>query len=122
MKQKDKPRQTPSPENPTLSMAANWLAPILVILATVFRLPYIHSPYMILHGDESLLAVVARHILHGKIIPAYPYGSHYGIGIFETLAGALAFAIGGINGVSFKYSMLFIFICGLFFSIWHPNG
>ena len=90
-----------APGTPPMQKNKNWLIPILAILAAVSRLPYIHSPFMFLTGDEAVLGLMAKHTFEGKVIPAFFYGQHYGLCIFETLAGALAFSMGGVSAISF---------------------
>ena len=77
------------------------------------RLPQLHSPNLLVDGDESVLGLMAKHVAQGKEFPIFFYGQHYALATVEAGAGALGFLISGVNATALKMSMLALWTLGV---------
>jgi hypothetical protein len=68
-----------------------------------------------LNGDESILALMAKHLSEGQSIPLYFYGQQYGFTGLETIVLALGFELCGLGEVVFRSALLLIWAGGLSF-------
>ena len=62
---------------------------LVFALVVVARLPYLLSKHLYFDGDEALLGIMARDLLHLDAVPVYFYGQRYGLAILEVISTAL---------------------------------
>lgn len=85
------------------------------LIALVSRLPLWLAPQSILNGDESILALMAKHMSEGKEFPLYFYGQQYGLSIFETASIAGFYKVLGVHDLVYRLALLSIWILGVHF-------
>lgn len=91
------------------------IIPLLVLLCIATRLPMLYSPNRMLDIDECTVGLMADHQYYkGEISPIF-WGQAYGFTLVETTAITLVYAIGGVNDLSVKISMLGLWIIGIVF-------
>ncbi len=86
---------------------------ILLVIAIVTRacLPgRALLPWMLLTGDECVVALMGNHLLQGTLTSGYFYGQHYGLSILEASCCALGLLAGGWHTAPIKISMLLLFV------------
>ncbi len=82
-----------------------FLAFLFVVVALLVRIPFMHVREAALLGDETIIGLMAKHILEGQL-PIYFYAQSY-MGSFEAYIAAL-FALGlGLNGWSAQLGAFF---------------
>jgi hypothetical protein len=91
------------------------LALALVAIGVLSRLPQLHSPNLMLDGDECVVGLMARHVVHGHELPIFFWGQRYALSTVEALAGALALATFGTSAWPLKAAMLALWIVGTLF-------
>jgi len=62
--------------------------------------------------DESVLGLMAVHLLRGEAFPIFFYGQRYGLSTIEVFASAAGFIPWGVSAVSLKAAMLLLWILG----------
>ena len=87
----------------------------LVVIIVISRLPQLHSPLLLLDGDECILGLMAKHVAEGREFPVFFYGQPYGLALVEAPAGALSFLLLGVAAVPLKLAMLAIWTAGVLF-------
>jgi hypothetical protein len=87
----------------------------LAALAVVSRLPQLLGPNLLVDGDEAVLGLMAKHLAHGRELPVFFYGQHYGFSSIEAAAGALSFLALGAGALALKIAMLALWIAGVLF-------
>ncbi len=87
----------------------------IIVLCFITRLPQILSPNLLLDGDESILGLMAKHLSEGKEFPVIFYGQSYGFSLIETLFGATAFKLFGVNAIALRLSLLLLWSIGTVF-------
>jgi hypothetical protein len=92
-----------------------WHVWIMILLCIITRIPQLISPHLILDGDECVVAVMAKHIMHGKGFPLYFYGQAYGLSIIEVLFIIPFYWVLGMSTLAVKLSMLTLWITGVVF-------
>lgn len=86
----------------------------VLFLVALTRLPFLLDPYLTADGDESIVGLMAKHILEGKAFPLFFYGQDYGISLFESLTLSLFFKMFGISTLSLKAGILMLWTLGVF--------
>ena len=87
----------------------------LAALSVVSRLPQLRSPNLLVDGDESILGLMAKHVLQGKEFPLFFYGQHYAFSPVEALAAAASFRVAGVGAVPLKLAGLALWTMGIAF-------
>jgi hypothetical protein len=87
----------------------------LAVLAAVSRLPQLLGPNLLVDGDEAVLGLMAKHLAHGRELPVFFYGQHYGFSSIEAAAGAFSFLAFGTGALALKIAMLALWIAGVLF-------
>ena len=87
----------------------------LTALIAISRAPQLDSPNLLLDGDEGVLGLMARHAVHGRELPLFFWGQHYGLSLVETVMGALSFALFGTGALPLKVAMLALWTAGIWF-------
>ena len=96
---------------PRLSPAVGFgLGLLLLLLAT--RLPRLVGGAPVLDGDESILALMAKHAAEGEGVELFFYGQSFGLAVFESLAVAAFFLLFGISAASAKSAILCLWALG----------
>lgn len=94
----------------------NLIPQLIIILACVAtRAPQLLSPHLLLDGDESIIALMAKHLYEGKDVALYFWGQQYGLSILEILTIAAFYGILGVSQLAVKAAMLFLFTAGTLF-------
>ena len=88
---------------------------IIVLLCLVSRMPQLFSENLILDGDESIVALMAKHLLELKEFPIFFYGQSYGFSFVEVLTTSLFYTIFGITDIAVKLAMLSLWTIGIIF-------
>ena len=73
------------------------------VLVVVARLPYLLSEHLYFDGDEALLGIMARDLMHLDALPVYFYGQRYGLAILEVISTALFMPIFGSTVWTLKF-------------------
>ena len=96
------------------------LVVILAITALAMRLFLIFTSRHFVDGDESIVGLMAKHIIDGKGFPLFWYGIHYnGGGAWEAYLGALTMTIAGYSDYALRFSPLIVsMILFLFLWLW----
>jgi hypothetical protein len=90
--------------------------PILIILLCIAtRLPQLLSPYLILDGDECVLAMMAKYMYLGKDFSLFFWGQKYGFSLIETIAILPFYTVLGFTTVAVKLGMLALWTTGIYF-------
>lgn len=84
-----------------------------VALAFAIRIPQMVSPHWIADGDESIVGLMAVHILRGKGFPFFFYGQAYGFSLFESGVAALLLSLGTALTWALKLTAFLWFSVGL---------
>ena len=74
------------------------------------RLLVAFDPWMLLTGDECVVALMGNHLLQGTLTSGYFYGQHYGLSILEASCCALGLLAGGWHTAPIKISILLLFV------------
>ena len=74
------------------------------------RLLVAFDPWMLLTGDECVVALMGNHLLQGTLASGYFYGQHYGLSILEASCCALGLLAGGWHTAPIKISILLLFV------------
>lgn len=87
---------------------------VLSFIILFFFLFFVRIFYLLywesfLDSDESLVGIMAKHILEGKELPIYFYGQSY-MGTLEQFSAALFFKLFGISPIVLKIVPLFFFV------------
>ena len=85
------------------------IAALLVLLALVFRIPFLVNNFGLMSSDDAVPALMGKHISEGKQPPVYYYGQMYMGSLSEHLQ-ALFFKVLGFSNFMFKFSMLLFFL------------
>lgn len=97
-------------------MAALILVGLLVI--PLSRAPQLIGGQTFPDGDESVIALMAKHMAEGRHFPVFAYGQSYGLSFFEAGAAAVAFKLAGMSDVALKSAILFLWSLGwVFFTL-----
>ena len=67
---------------------------------------------MIADADESIVGLMAKHMMEGKDFPVFFYGQSYGLALLEAGTAAIFFALFGVSTVSLKAAMLLLWGSG----------
>ena len=87
----------------------------LAAICVLSRLPQLRSPNLLADGDESVLGLMAKHVLQGKEFPIFFYGQHYAFSPVETVVTALSFVIAGVGAMPLKLAGLALWTLGILF-------
>lgn len=87
----------------------------IILLCIASRLPQLLSPYLLLDGDECVLATMARHLYQGKEFSLFFWGQRYGFSLIESIAVLPFYACLGFNAVAVKLGMLALWTTGVVF-------
>ncbi len=91
------------------------------VLAGITRLPQLMNPNLVLEGEEARLALTAKHVVEQNQWPNLFHIQESGFNVFETLAMALFFKMGGVSEVTVTGAMVFLWTLGLIFFILAQN-
>ncbi len=91
------------------------LIPILLVLFTLFRLPYLNSDNYILDGDEAVVGLMVKHFSEGTDVPFFFYGQEYGFCFIEVIAATPYYWVMGPTDFALNLGMLSLFTLGVFF-------
>lgn len=89
--------------------------PVFIIVAACIltRLPQLLDPNLMLDGDESVVALMAKHAYLGKELPIYFWGQTYGFSLIEMLAILPFYLFIGVSTLSVKLGMLSLWTAGV---------
>ncbi len=87
---------------------------LVYVLAIGLRFPLFLSVNFNLDGDESIVGLMAKHLLVGQEFPLFFYGQSYGFSFFEVLPIALSFALFGVSKLALKGAMLALWLLGVY--------
>lgn len=107
--------QISTPKNPFSGKREYLLIPLLLILFTLLRLPYLNSDNYILDGDEAVVGLMVKHFSEGTEIPFFFYGQEYGFCFIEVLAATPFYWVLGPTDFALNLGMLTLFTLGVFF-------
>lgn len=82
---------------------------VLLLLATILRLPYLAFPNGMMNSDDAIMALMGKHIAEGKVPPVCFYGQLY-LGSLSSHLYALAFQIFGYSVLVLKCVTLAIYL------------
>lgn len=88
------------------------LLAVLLLLVPLSRLPQFLGGKLVPDGDESLIGLIALHMLQGRPWPVFIYGQDYGIVTPEAGGCALGFAAFGVKAAVLKGCMLTLWAVG----------
>lgn len=96
-----------------ISLPANWKKDaaaigLLIILATLIRLPFLLNSFGLMDSDEAIPALMSKHIAEGKQPPLYFYGAFFQGSLPQHYA-ALFFRLFGYSVFLAKLSALLAF-------------
>lgn len=78
-----------------------------MLLVCVFsRIPQLSSGSILLDGDESVVALMAKHFGHDGEFPLYFWGQTYGFSFIEVLTISLFYKILGVSALAVQCAML----------------
>lgn len=89
--------------------------PVFILFIFITRLPQLASPYLLLDGDECLVALMAKHIYNGTEFPVFFWGQQYGFTLVECIMMLPFYAVLGINAIAVKLAMLSLWTIGVLF-------
>ena len=99
---------------------------ILLIIFLIFKVLLLLNSQESIDGDRAVEGIMAKHIMEGKALPFFMYGSHYcGSCALVAYFAAIPFSIFGVSSLSFKlvgvlFSIFFIittyYFCRRFFN------
>src|SRR5512135_3039022 len=79
----------------------------LIVVAVVYKLGLLAINAVPFNGDEAIVALMARHILHGER-PVFFYGQAY-LGATDAWLVALSFSIFGENVLAIRIVQIVLF-------------
>lgn len=88
---------------------------IIIALCYLSRLPYLLDASTMLDGDESVVALMAKHALQGKELPIFFWGQDYGFSLVEVLFILPFYAVLGVSTIAVKLGMLSLWTIGVVF-------
>ncbi len=88
---------------------------ILFLLAIVSRLPQLLSPYQMLDGDEVVVGLMAKHLIHTSEWPLYYWGQLYGFAFIEVAVIGLFYLVVGYGQLAVQLAMLVLWSLGIVF-------
>jgi len=88
----------------------------VVLIAT--RLIIAFDPWLLLTGDECVVALMGSHLLQGRLTSGYFYGQHYGLAFPEAVCCSVGILFGGSHTVPIKISMLLLLLPAVWLLIW----
>lgn len=94
-------------------IAHNVVIALLVLLCFATRIPQLVSDKLLLDGDESVVAIMAKHMLTGKDFSFYFYGQQYGLAFIECFFIMPFYLLLGVNAVAVKLGMLTLWTLGV---------
>lgn len=90
----------------------------IVVATLLTRLPVLLSATLALDGDDSILGLMAIHLLRHGRVALFFYGQHYGFSLIEVVSAAITFSLFGISDTSLRVAMLPLWCTGvLLFSL-----
>ncbi len=89
-----------------------WCLALAVALLFLSRLPFLLRMELALDGDESIVGLMALHLLQGRSLPVFFYGQGYGLSILEAGAGATVFAVLGVSATALRLAMVALWSLG----------
>jgi hypothetical protein len=110
----ESPQKAPF-KNPFTGNKEFVLIPLLLVLFTLLRLPYLNSDNYILDGDEAVVGLMVKHFSEGTDIPFFFYGQEYGFCFIEVLAATPFYWVMGPTDFALNLGMLSLFTLGVFF-------
>lgn len=87
----------------------------ILVLSLISRFILISDSNSILHGDECIQGLMAKHLLEGKDMSFYFYGQAYGFSFLENVFIATAFKIHGFGEESLKIGIFTLWFLGTSF-------
>ena len=91
---------------------APWALVVTAAILLASRLPLLLRIELALDGDESIVGLMALHLLEGKSLPVFFYGQGYGLSLIETGAGAAFFALLGSSATTLRLAMVVLWSIG----------
>lgn len=88
---------------------------LIILLCFATRIPQLISPNILLDGDESVVAIMAKHIYVGRDFPLFFYGQQYGFSLIECLFIIPFYCFLGISALAVKLGMLSLWTVGVVF-------
>lgn len=88
---------------------------LIAVLCIATRLPAMLSSKMLLDPDESVVALMAKHMWQGKEFPLFFWGQQYGFSLIEELFILPFYSMMGVTAIAVKSAMLTLFIIGVIY-------